>query len=370
MGRAASATLAALVSFVALGACADEFVPGVNVGDAGADVGDAASAPDVAVDDDAAVPDVDGGDVDVPPPPPPPIENGMVVLSGTTSPVHDPAIIESRGAYYLFSTGQGIKTFVSSNLGAWTATGSVFSTKPSWITTTDPSEPDTLWAPDISFFGGVFHLYYSASSFGSRNSCIGHATTPSLANPVWTDHGSVICSTTSDDWNAIDPNAVIDADGTGWLAFGSFWSGLKLIRLDSAGSRDGSAMYALATRSNQAVEAPFIVRRNSYYYLFESVDACCRGVNSTYKIMVGRATDVRGPYVDQAGTPLLSGGGTLLVEGNDSWKGPGHNAVLLTRRGDYFNVYHSYDVNRAGTPTLRIAELRWSADDWPSSAGP
>jgi arabinan endo-1,5-alpha-L-arabinosidase len=111
------------------------------------------------------------------------------------------------------------------------------------------------------------------------------------------------------------------------------------------------------------------VFRDGFYYLFESVDHCCQGADSTYKQMVGRATDITGPYVDRDGTPLLSGGGTLLVEGDARWRGPGHNAVLETATG-WFNVYHSYDATAGGVPTLRIAELTWGADGWPVSAGP
>ena len=85
--------------------------------------------------------------------------------------------------------------------------------------------------------------------------------------------------------------------------------------------------------------------------------------------MVGRSSDVRGPYVDVNGDALLAGGGTLLVEGDQRWKGPGHNAVLATPAGDY-NIYHSYDANAGGSPTLRISQLRWGSDGWPLSAGP
>jgi arabinan endo-1,5-alpha-L-arabinosidase len=294
----------------------------------------------------------------------------MVDVVGDISPVHDPAIVASTAMFYIYSTGDGLLTRRSSDLVNWTATGSVFASKPSWITTTSASDPLALWAPDVSYFGGQYHLYYAASSFGSNNSCIGHATSPSLDNPVWTDQGSaVICSTSSDDWNALDPAAVVDQDGKVWLALGSFWSGLKLIALDSTGARQGTAFYSLATRANTAVEASYIVHHGDYYYLFESVDFCCRGVNSNYKIMVGRSTSITGPYVDRDGTPLLSDGGTLVLEGDVRWKGPGHNAILHTTAGDY-NVYHSYDAQANGAPVLRIAQMTWSSDGWPVSAGP
>lgn len=295
----------------------------------------------------------------------------MLDLAGAIAPVHDPSIISSvNGFYYVFSTGTGLPIHMSVDLRNWSDDGQVFATKPAWITTTSSSAPNNLWAPDISSFGGQYHLYYAASTFGSNTSCIGHATSADVETTTWVDHGPVICSTSSDNWNAIDPMAVIDDQGEPWLAFGSFWSGIKLIKLDMTGARSGTEFASLSTRDNSAVEAPYLVLHDGYYYLFESVDYCCMGVDSTYKIFVGRSATIEGPYVDHDGVALLSGGGTQLVVGDDRWKGPGHNAVLHTVVGDY-NVYHSYDAQAAGIPTLRIAQLRWSpVDGWPISAGP
>ncbi len=163
-----------------------------------------------------------------------------------------------------------------------------------------------LWAPDISFFGGSYRLYYSASTFGSNHSCIGHATRAALNAGSWTDQGAVICSDDGDDWNTIDPNVTVDREGTAWLSFGSFWSGLQLIRLDAAGARVGDEMHTLATRreGGDAIEAPYIVRRCGYYYLFASFDRCCNGVSTTYNIRVGRSEAVRGAYVDRDGVAM------------------------------------------------------------------
>lgn len=180
----------------------------------------------------------------------------------------------------------------------------------------------------------------------------------------------MICSSADDNWNAIDPAAFLDENGAPWLAFGSFWGGLQLIPLAADGSRSGTASYALARRDDNAIEAPYVVHRDGYYYLFASVGLCCRGVDSTYEVRVGRSTDVRGPYVDADGLALLAGGGTLVVQGDARWRGPGHNAILRAPEAT-FNVYHSYDANAGGAPTLRISELRWTAPGgWPVSAGP
>lgn len=295
----------------------------------------------------------------------------QLAVAGAITDVHDPAIIQRGRRYWLFSTGPGLPVRTSTDLVTWTFAGSVFASSPAWVGETIGAI-DALWAPDISFFGGTHHLYYAASTFGSNRSCIGHATKADLDAPGdWTDHGTVICSnvTSVDNFNAIDANMIADADGNRWLAFGSFWGGIQLIQLDAAtGARQGDAIITLASRPGDALEAPFIIYRAPYYYMFLSFDPCCQGANSSYRIVVGRATSVTGPYVDRTGLDLRHGGGTPVVSGNARWRGPGHNAIL-SRGAQLYNIYHSYDALANGIPTLRISELVWQ-EGWPLSAEP
>jgi arabinan endo-1,5-alpha-L-arabinosidase len=289
---------------------------------------------------------------------------------------HDPVVIEAAGTLYMFHTGNNVGAKTSTNLLAW-SNASALSSTPAWTNTYTARDGD-LWAPDISYFGGQYHLYYSASSFGQNSSCIGHATRAALNSGSWADQGQVICTTTSNNYNAIDPNVIVDEAGAPWLSFGSFWDGIMMIPLDMTGARMGTAApmnIAQRMAPEKPVEAPFIVRRCGYYYLFVSWDKCCQGANSTYNIRVGRSTAVTGPYVDKAGLPMLNtnrqatDGGTLVVQADARWKGPGHNAIIF--RGNVaYNVYHSYDANANGRITLRISEIAWDAEGWPISAGP
>ena len=133
-------------------------------------------------------------------------------------------------------------------------------------------------------------------------------------------------STSADDYNAIDPSLVTDASGDRWLSFGSFWSGIKLIRLDNTTGKPASAatVYSLAAKpSPDPEEGSGIVYHGGYYYLFVAVDTCCQGISSTYHIQVGRSASITGPYVDTSGTTMLNGGG-MEVQGTDAGMiGPG-----------------------------------------------
>jgi len=292
-----------------------------------------------------------------------------VTLSGSLG-AHDPAALVVGQQIYLYATGLVAKT--STNLTAWTAATNPINPQPSWIAASVPGVTN-LWAPDISTFGGAYHLYYAASTFGSNTSCIGHATRDTLASGSWADHGSVICSNvghTGDDWNAIDPNVVLDDAGTPWLAFGSFWGGIKMVQLDATGARADDTLHAIAARPSNggALEGAWVFKRCGIYYLFTSWGSCCSSPYD-YNIRVGRSSAVTGPYVDKAGTQLTKGGGTLVLAGNSAWVAPGHNAVIVYG-GRTYNVYHALKGSSSGTATLRIAELAWDSDGWPVSGGP
>ena len=306
----------------------------------------------------------------------------VLPLQGDVSPVHDPAIIREGDTYYVFATGgrpgEGvIPVRTSTDLRRWKGAGHALPALPAWATREIP-QARNAWAPDIAYFDGKYHLYYSVSSFGSRNSAIGLATTrtldPTSADHAWVDEGMVLRSYADrDDWNAIDPNVVIEDARNVWLAWGSFWGGIKLRRLDPATgkpSRTDTTLHTLSARPrvppiDGSVEAPTIVRRDGWWYLFVSFDRCCRGAESTYHVVVGRSRHVTGPYVDREGKPMTAGGGSLVIAATTpTWRGPGHQAVLRDGEQDYlvFHAYYGAGLGRGSA--LQISTMVWE-DGWP-----
>jgi arabinan endo-1,5-alpha-L-arabinosidase len=188
----------------------------------------------------------------------------VLTLEGDVSPVHDPVVMKEQKTYYVFCTGgrsgRGVIPIrTSQDLRTWQASGFVFESLPEWATREIP-QARNAWTPDIAFLNGKYHLYYSVSSFGSRNSAIGLATTktlnPSSADYKWVDQGMVLRSyQDKDDWNAIDPNLVIENRRNVWLTWGSFWGGIKVRRVDPATgklSTTGTTPHSLSSRRSPA----------------------------------------------------------------------------------------------------------------------
>jgi arabinan endo-1,5-alpha-L-arabinosidase len=256
---------------------------------------------------------------------------------------------------------------------------------------TIPGFKGHIWAPDITFHNGQYYLYYSVSAFGKNTSAIGVATNKTLdstsADFKWTDHGRVIQSYPGKTaWNAIDPNIIKDEKGTAYMTFGSFWDGLKLVKLSKDllhVAEPVETIRTIASRKKElsdsnppavgnnpvdaggnAIEAPFVFKKGKWFYFFASIDYCCKGEQSTYKMIVGRSTNVTGPYKDREGADLSHGGGTIVLQGNKEWHGVGHNSVYTFDGKDYI-VYHGYDAADKGRSKLNIQELRWDEKGWP-----
>lgn len=290
--------------------------------------------------------------------------------------VHDPSMIWDGKLFYLFGTGGRLSIRASTNGLQWSNAGEVFTAQPAWIATALGSAPADLWAPDVSYFNCRYHVYYAGSTFGTNSSVIGLATNVTLdaTSPSyqWIDQGLVVQSKSTDNFNAIDPNVAFDEVGNPWLAFGSFWSGIKLRKLDPGTgklSTSDTTTYSIAGRNGGAIEAPSIISHNGYYYLFVSFDKCCAGVNSTYRTMSGRATKITGPYVDKAGTAMTQAGADQMLATQGRTIGPG-GGTAWQDGSNYYYSFHYYDGQDNGASKLQIRPITFTSDDWPVMGDP
>lgn len=302
--------------------------------------------------------------------------------------VHDPVMAYEDGTYHLFCTGHGIGHMTSTDGKHWQINrkGVLADHIPSWTHDSVPGFKNHIWAPDVIRYRGKWYMAYSCSTFGKNTSAIGLLSNTSLANNGgWKDEGCIVASKENrNNWNAIDPNFIIDEKGKPWMTWGSFWDGIQMVRLDKKMHvKKGAKPLTIARRHNpndtdvepnptskfagtNAIEAPFIMHHGDYYYLFVSWDYCCRGIKSNYRVAVGRSKNVAGPYLDRNGKDMNNGGGTIILEGDkQEYEAMGHCSAyhFPTLAHDLF-ICHGYSIAKNGASILVKKRIEWTADGW------
>ena len=309
--------------------------------------------------------------------------------------VHDPVMAKEGDTYYIFATGMGVQKMTSTDRKNWTVHADpVMSVIPQWAHDSVPGFTHHVWAPDVIQWHGKWWMAYSCSTFGKNGSAIGLLSTRRLASGLWNDEGCVVTSREKrDNWNAIDPNFVIDDKDQPWMVWGSFWDGIQLARLDTTMHiAKGCKPQTIARRFNlnskgsknalpinpnppknptsdfagpNAIEAPFIFKHDGWYYLFVSWDYCCQGSKSNYRVAVGRSKTVDGPYLDRRGIDMRFGGGNLFIEGDKKeFEAAGHCAAYHIDDQDIF-ICHGYSIAHNGASILIQRSISWTEDGWP-----
>ncbi|BGP38124.1 hypothetical protein JCM10450v2_002059 [Rhodotorula kratochvilovae] len=258
-------------------------------------------------------------------------------------PYHDPSIVKMpNGSYLLVGTGKTIPTFISSDRLTWDKIGEAFPDGAPEAALALAGNKD-VWAPDISYIGGTYYMYYSTSTFGTQKSAIWLATSSTGLPGSWCDKGKVLESKEGDPYNAIDAHLFFASTGSWHLTWGSYWDGIFLGDIDpKTGLLASTEFTNLAARPGAGViEAPWLLERNGAFYLFTSWDQCCQGVNSTYHMRVATSLSLRGPYFDSAGRPALDGHMDVLMDSHDEVYGPGGQSLLVDEDAVVL-VYHRY----------------------------
>ncbi|RYP70931.1 hypothetical protein DL769_004822 [Monosporascus sp. CRB-8-3] len=269
--------------------------------------------------------------------------------SGVCVNTHDPSIIRrDDGTYFRFSTGGRIAVHSAPDItGPWRYEGAAL---PAGSVIDLPGNQD-LWAPEVVKVGSTYHLYYSVSTFGSQESAIGVATSPSLDMNTWTDLGTIVQSSGGSPFNAIDPS-LLNADGQFLLTFGSFWENIHQVPLADPAAAATETPYQIAFDPvTTEQEGPALFRYGDFYYLFYSKGKCCGYDNDRpapggeYKIMVCRSSSPTGGFVDANGMDCTNGGGTVVLESHDNVYGPGGQGVYDDPTHGPILYYHYVDTN-------------------------
>ena len=287
----------------------------------------------------------------------------------------DPTVINVDGTFYLYATQTNsywIPIYFSKDLVNWEFKRSAFrnATKPN---------PDVLpgggafWAPEIRYINGKYVLYFSWAKWGDGS--ISYTAVATSDSPVG-DFLNAKPLLITDDFgsNCID-QFYYEEDGKKYMFVGSF-NGIYVTELTDDGlsvkrGADGKPVLKKQV-CGRAFEGTNIYKKGKYYYLFASINNCCpnNGMDSKYKVVVGRSENLLGPYVDRKGKDMLDNSWELVLEGDgETFFGPGHNSIIIPDdAGTDWMIYHSY-VKENGAVGGRLGMLDrivWSADGWPT----
>lgn len=302
----------------------------------------------------------------------------MLSLKGDTKNWSCPEIYNFNGTYYSFVMLGGIVIRSSTDLRDWKRVGSVFPETQCYDWMKDPQQGvpgGSIWAPGIYKIGDTYCVYYCISTSGSQHSLIGLATNTTLdpkdKDYKWEDRGCVIHSYEGDNYNAIDPNIIIDKNGQPWLVYGSYWSGIKMRKIDPdtlmLDAEDTKVYSISAAQKRNGPEAGYMIRKDDYYYLFNA----CGSFSTGYWNGVGRSKNVTGPFIDADGKDMMYEGATPVNSYRDGFEKIGHSSVLTEKDGTMYHVteyFRTYDDGKSSPSLIGISEMLWTEDGWPVTA--
>lgn len=285
----------------------------------------------------------------------------------------DPFVVrDDDGTYYMYCTQTEVytpnllfkrgPTFKSTNMIDWTYVSDVFADYvPTW-----GESGAGVWAPTVIKIGDTWNFYYSLSIASDPNPGIGVATSQTPYGP-WTHYGKLFNSNEIGVTNSIDPFVFVDDDNV-YMAFGSYGGLISLVELTNDGlelkngleyqKENKVALAGFEVFDMTNYEGTFIFKKDGWYYLLLSTGSCCNGVNSTYKVVVSRSRNVKGPYLDSQGRDMFkpNRGDPVVVPSLSGAMGTGHCAVINDDNDNLWMLYHGYNT-KGKNPSYRVLYL-------------
>ena len=282
----------------------------------------------------------------------------------------DPSVIRVGEDYYATATTGGWSPFFSiahsRDLVNWKIVGSVFPKKPTWA-------KGDFWAPEIAEDEGKFYIFYTArrdDGKGKKGTLCVAVAVAEKPDGVYADKGALVCQ----EMGSIDaffirdennkPFLVWKEDGNDrqqptWLyAQGLDESLTKLVGKPKKLFRNEGSGW-----ENHVIEGADIVRKNGWFYMFYSGNACC-GRSCNYALGVARSKTLLGKWEKNPANPILAA--------NEVWQCPGHGTIVKTPDGADFLLYHAYrkrsDAFNIGREAL-LDKVEWTKDGWATING-
>lgn len=287
----------------------------------------------------------------------------------TFSSAADPTVIRTEDGFYLYTTQTDkywVPIYFSKDLVNWEFKRTAFRNA------TKPQIPGggAFWAPEIRHINGKYVLYFSWAKWGDGDASYTAVATSDSPLGDFVNSKELL---TKEDFgsNCID-QFYYEEDNKKYMFVGSF-NGIYVTELTDDGlsvKRNENGTPTLKKQvCGKAFEGTNIYKKNGYYYLFASINNCCDGERSRYKVVVGRSQDLLGPYLDKSGKDMINNAWELVLEGDgQKFFGPGHNSIIVQDdAGTDWMIYHSYvkENGEVGGRLGMLDRVLWTEDGWP-----
>ena len=287
----------------------------------------------------------------------------------TFSSAADPTVIRTEDGFYLYATQTDkywVPIYFSKDLVNWEFKRTAFRNA------TKPQIPGggAFWAPEIRHINGKYVLYFSWAKWGDGDASYTAVATSDSPLGDFVNSKELL---TKEDFgsNCID-QFYYEEDNKKYMFVGSF-NGIYVTELTDDGlsvKRNENGTPTLKKQvCGKAFEGTNIYKKNGYYYLFASINNCCDGERSRYKVVVGRSQDLLGPYLDKSGKDMINNAWELVLEGDgQKFFGPGHNSIIVQDdAGTDWMIYHSYvkENGEVGGRLGMLDRVLWTEDGWP-----
>ena len=273
----------------------------------------------------------------------------------------DPSIVRTGKDFYMaHSRADGFIIWHSTNLINWKPINRIFLEGYSKV-----------WAVDLQYFNGKFHLYLPIQNYPGRNekdkgfgNFVSTATDPAgkWSNPIKID---ILVPKGISNWGSIDPGFIHSNDGKNYLYLSAGW----VIELDATGTKsigeikkvyDGWTYPQEWNVQCKCLESPKLFYKDGYYYMI-SAQGGTNGPSTAHMSVVARSKSAIGPWENSPYNPI-----THTYSEEETWWHQGHGTIFDAPDNSWWMVYHARLKNFTGMgrPTL-LMPVEWTKDGWP-----
>ncbi|NUO58493.1 MAG: glycoside hydrolase family 43 protein [Hamadaea sp.] len=284
----------------------------------------------------------------------------------------DPSILRVGDDYYIatstFEWYPGVRVHHSRDLVHWQTIGGILD-EARLLDLTGCPDSGGVWAPNLSYADGLFHLVYSnisayAGGFSDGPNYV--VTAPAITGP-WSE--PVLLHA-----RGFDASLFHDGDESWLVNLVHDWrpgyggsAGLEATRYDRTTRRlVGTPQRIQLPPKAGWIEGPNLYRRGDWYYLI-TADG---GTSWEHQVTVARSRTLTGPYERDPNSPLLT------AKHRPDWplQKAGHGSLVEAADGEWWLAYLvARPIGEHGPCVLgretALAQVEWTADDWPVVPG-